>query len=118
MTIKIGFNEIASLKEFGKQVPQKLENYEIKENEEKDYRYEAIKLSNEIFKAEALPEYTELYMEYGNVKVWTPLSKHDFKNKSKFETLNKEIGSTLPGHLEELIYDNILIFFGIKSKYL
>lgn len=118
MTIKVGFNPIQSLKEFGRSIPAKLVSYEIKENEEKDYRYEAVKLSNEIFKEGTLPEYTELYMEYGSYKTWTPISKKDFKNKSKFEALAEETGSKVPAHIEELIYDNILTFFGIKSKYL
>lgn len=117
MTIKVGFNHIQNLKEFGKAVPVRLASYEIKENEEKDYRYDAIKLANEIFGNE-LPEYTEMYMESGNYKTWTPISAKDYKNVSKFEALKEDVATEVPAHVSELIYDNILTFFGIKSKYI
>ena len=118
MELKIGFNHINNLKDFGNQIPKDLKSYEVKFSEDVDYRQDAIKIGKEVFsEAENFKGQWELYIETDKGYSITPFCNDDLKLKGKFDKL-QEKESLIPNAICETIYDSILSGFGKKSKYL
>jgi hypothetical protein len=117
MEIKIGFNHINNLKDFGNQIPKEFKSFNVKVSEDSDYRLDAIRIAQEI-----RPEFEnfkgqwELVTQVGNRVSITPFTKDDLVGNGKFTALQEN--DPAPNMVCEIIYDSILDGFGIKSKYL
>jgi hypothetical protein len=118
MQLRIGFNHINNLKDFGRQTPKDLKSFEVKFSEDTDYRVDAINIGNAVIsEAENFKGQWELYIETDKGFSVTPFCSDDLKQTGKFDKL-QESSSKVPNAICETIYDSILTGFGKKSKYL
>lgn len=106
MKVQWGINHIQNLKEFGKQEPKELFDFEVKKDSDGDYRSQAVKWVEEILNKQDKAPF-ELFVTNGTKKTWTPIFASDFKQPSNF---SYEENSELPKFICELLNDEVAEF--------